>query len=199
MPFIEINILWKFQTIYLKYVYFTDQNTLNFWSFFSISTGIFSNRFLRFWWNYLKLCTNVQEDRLIKRLSQIFFLPPNVHFTDRKVVNLAIFSTKMGLETWYILAWMRKWYFQMRHIEIDILWKFHSRILKNVYFTDQKALLGYRPFFYRRSYLCNCNSYNVETYQAHVFGAYKSSVKIWYCLLLGCVFYRPESGTFGHF
>ena len=67
-----------------------------------------------------------------------------------------------------------------------------------MYFTDQKAVLGYRPFSYRRPYLCNRNSYNVDTYQAHVFGADKSSDKIWYCVLPICVFYRPESAKFGH-
>ena len=94
---------------------------------------------------------------------------------------------------------MRKLYFQMCLFETNILWKFQTPTKKNVYFTDQKVDLSYRPFFYRRPYLCNHNSYNVDTYQAHVFGADKPSVKIWYCLLPGCIFYRPESGKFGLF
>ena len=75
--------------------YFTDQNNVNFRPFFHkkrISTGIFSNRSLRSWWNCLKLGTNVQEDRLIKKVSLNFFFAPNVYFTDRKVVNFSIFS-----------------------------------------------------------------------------------------------------------
>ena len=48
----------------------------------------------------------------------------------------------------------------------------------NMYFTDRKAYI--RPFFYRGRYFCNRNIYNVDTWQARVFGAYKSSVKISY-------------------
>ena len=70
----------------------------------------------------------MQEDRLIKIVSQIFFLPPNVYFTDRKIVNFTIFSTYTGLVTRDILVRMRKLYFHMRLIEINILWKFHTRM-----------------------------------------------------------------------
>ena len=67
-----------------------------------------------------------------------------------------------------------------------------------MYFTDRKEVLGYRPFFYRGPYLCNRNSYNVNTWQAHAFGPDKSSAKIWYCVLPRCVFYRPVRNFFGH-
>ena len=67
-----------------------------------------------------------------------------------------------------------------------------------MYFTDRKAVLGYRPFFYRGQYFCNYDSYNGNTWQAHVFGADKSSAKIWYCVTPRCLFYRPERNLFGH-
>ena len=55
------------------------------------------------------------------------------------------------------------------------------------------------PFFYRGPYFCNRNSYNVDTGQARVFGVDKSLAKFWYCILPGCVFYRPEHIFFkGH-
>ena len=67
----------------------------------------------------------------------------------------------------------------------------------NMYFTDRKANFGLAPFFfYRGPYFCNRNSYNVDTSQTRVFGVDKSSVKIWYCVLPGCVFSRPERNFF---
>ena len=104
----------------------------------SLYFPLFTNWFLCTWWNYLKLGTNVQEDRPMKTMSQNFLLAPNMYFTDRKA---------------------------------------HFWVL---------------PFFYRGLYFCNRNSYNVDTWEARVFGADKSSAKIWYGVVPGCAFYRPE-------
>ena len=59
----------------------------------STVNALFTNWFLHTWWNCLKLGTNVQEDRPIKMVSQVYLLAPNVYFTDRKVVNMAIFRS----------------------------------------------------------------------------------------------------------
>ena len=75
----------------------------------------------------------------------------------------------------------------------------HPYIEKRVFYRPESSF-GLSPFFfYRRPYLCSRNSYNVDIYQAHVIGEDKSSLKIWYCVLPGFVFYRPESAKFGHF
>ena len=51
-------------------------------------------------------------------------------------------------------------------------------------------------FFYRGLYFYKRNRYNVDTWEARVFGVDKSSAKIWYCVLPACVFYRPERNLF---
>ena len=73
----------------------------------------------------------------------------------------------------------------------------HPYIEKRVFYITESSF-GLAPFFYRRPYFCNRDSYNVDTCQAHVFGADKASAKIWYCVPRGCLFYRPEHNFFGH-
>ena len=50
----------------------------------SLYFPLFTNWFLSTWWNYLKLGTNVQKDRPMITVSQIFFLAPSMYFTERK-------------------------------------------------------------------------------------------------------------------
>ena len=78
--------------------------------------------------------------------------------------------------------------------QISLQSKFGT-VYQDVYFTDQNTISA---FFYRGPYFCNRNIYNVDTWQAHVIVADKSSAKISYCILPGCVFYRLERNFFGH-
>ena len=70
MRLIEINIMLNFQTIYLKYVYFTDQNTLNFWSFFPfqrVYLVIGSYLFDEITWNSVQMCRRIVWSKLWRK------------------------------------------------------------------------------------------------------------------------------------